>query len=343
MGGFIREYENVYTRSMSLFSAQCWYRGQRNGFFELTEGNAYLKPLFIYEPSRGTSVYYVVNDPVVGPFPGIAYFLEHPDLFDTYGDAYLRDCEELRLIEREKQPISFIELFRKMEYNWRFLTMVGIMEYAEDTRLLQKTLNLRTKTEDVSYLTENYALERAKVELGARADQAMFLTAEEISTRTFPSQEEYRARRAGYIYYEDKFYPGLSKADFQKRFEAHLQEELLPVQETQSLTGVAAQPGYARGRARLVLSKEAASDVKAGDILVTYMTTPDFLPAMRKAAAIVTDEGGITCHAAIVARELGIPCVIGTKYATRLIHSGDEVEVDAGTGTVTILAPSSPS
>ncbi len=64
------------------------------------------------------------------------------------------------------------------------------------------------------------------------------------------------------------------------------------------------------------------------------MTVPDFVPAMRKAAAIVTDEGGITCHAAIIARELGKPCVIGTKFATKVFRDGDLVEVDSEVGVV---------
>jgi pyruvate,water dikinase len=67
------------------------------------------------------------------------------------------------------------------------------------------------------------------------------------------------------------------------------------------------------------------------------MTTPDFVPAMRKAVAIITDEGGITCHAAIVSRELGKPCIIGTKIATKALKDGDVVEVDADNGVVRII------
>ena len=64
------------------------------------------------------------------------------------------------------------------------------------------------------------------------------------------------------------------------------------------------------------------------------MTRPDFMPLMRKAKAVITDEGGITCHAAIVSRELGIPCIIGTKIATKVLKDGDMVEVDANKGIV---------
>jgi phosphohistidine swiveling domain-containing protein len=77
--------------------------------------------------------------------------------------------------------------------------------------------------------------------------------------------------------------------------------------------------------------------VKEGDIIVAPMTTPIHIPAMQKSAGIITDEGGITCHAAIVAREMKKPCIIGTKIATQVLKDGDLVEVDADNGVVRIL------
>ena len=76
---------------------------------------------------------------------------------------------------------------------------------------------------------------------------------------------------------------------------------------------------------------------KEGNILVTTMTRPDFVPLMKKASAIITDEGGITCHAAIVSRELGIPCIIGTKNATKTLKDSDEVEMDLVSGQINIV------
>lgn len=84
-------------------------------------------------------------------------------------------------------------------------------------------------------------------------------------------------------------------------------------------------------------SKEMMKKIKKGDILVTSMTTPDFVPAMKKASAIITDEGGITCHAAIISRELEKPCIVGTKIATKVLKDDDVVEVDAYKGVVKIL------
>ena len=71
-----------------------------------------------------------------------------------------------------------------------------------------------------------------------------------------------------------------------------------------------------------------------GDILVSAATNPNLMPAIRQAAAIITDEGGLTCHAAIVSRELEIPCLVGTKIATKVLKDGDKVEVDAERGVV---------
>ena len=76
---------------------------------------------------------------------------------------------------------------------------------------------------------------------------------------------------------------------------------------------------------------------KTGTILVTSMTRPEFMPLMRKAKAVITDEGGVTCHASIVSRELKIPCIIGTKNATKIIKSGDIVKMDLKKGTVKII------
>lgn len=104
------------------------------------------------------------------------------------------------------------------------------------------------------------------------------------------------------------------------------------------LTGQVASQGYARGRARVILSQNDFSKFKEGEILVTSMTRPEYLPIMKMAAAFVTNEGGITCHAAIVARELGKPCIIGTRNATQIIKDGDLVEVRANHGTVRILS-----
>ncbi|MGC8982185.1 MAG: phosphoenolpyruvate synthase [Desulfurococcaceae archaeon] len=100
--------------------------------------------------------------------------------------------------------------------------------------------------------------------------------------------------------------------------------------------GLPASPGVAAGVARVIFNPKSqeAMEFKEGDILVTKMTDPDWVPLMKKAAAIVTDEGGMTSHAAIVSRELGIPCIVGTGNATKVLAGNPEVTVDASRGVV---------
>jgi pyruvate, water dikinase len=100
------------------------------------------------------------------------------------------------------------------------------------------------------------------------------------------------------------------------------------------LRGLGAAPGAASGPARILRSIAEVDKFHDGDVLVTRMTAPDWVPLMRRAAAIATDSGGMTCHAAIVSRELGIPCIVGTRTATETLRDGDVVTVDATRGLV---------
>jgi len=98
------------------------------------------------------------------------------------------------------------------------------------------------------------------------------------------------------------------------------------------LKGLGAAPGIAIGSVKILKSAKEIDKIQKGDVLVAKMTSPDYVPAMKKAVAIITDEGGMTCHAAIVSRELGIPCIVGTTNATQLLKDGQVVTVDAKRG-----------
>ena len=109
------------------------------------------------------------------------------------------------------------------------------------------------------------------------------------------------------------------------------------VAEMSEIKGMTASVGKVTGRVVVLASVKQLDKVKEGDIIVSPMTRPEHLAGMKKAAAIVTDDGGITCHAAIVARELKKPCIIGTRIATKVLKDGDIVEVDADNGVVRIM------
>ncbi len=118
------------------------------------------------------------------------------------------------------------------------------------------------------------------------------------------------------------------------RFIQSLHKKANTVGEGKLLKGFSASPGYAKGVAKVVLSSKDFHKLHAGEILITTMTSVDFVPVMERAAAFVTNEGGITSHAAIVAREMNKPCIIGTRIATKVLKDGDLVEVDAFRGIV---------
>ncbi len=137
-----------------------------------------------------------------------------------------------------------------------------------------------------------------------------------------------------YYWNKNKFavYDG-KKAE--KMIEENIKEE--EIEGENSLGGVIASAGKYVGRVRVVLHPSELNEFQEGEILVAEMTSPDYVPAMKKAGAIITDKGGVTCHAAVVSRELGVPCVVGAGNATKILKTGELVEVNANHNSVKIL------
>ncbi len=148
--------------------------------------------------------------------------------------------------------------------------------------------------------------------------------------------EDIRARLDGFVLLNGELYLKRDVDRVLTEKNLGLAEEKI-AEDVSEIRGQSASNGQVRGKVRLILFKSQVGELEEGEVLVTEMTNPDFVQAMKKAAAIITDEGGIMCHAAIVARELGKPCIIGTKFATKILKDGDLVEVDAGNGIVTLI------
>lgn len=172
--------------------------------------------------------------------------------------------------------------------------------------------------------------------LGGRRELANFLMPEEFPE--LPPEEVLLARTKGIVSADGTINHVGTLDEFASSHPEYVFEGLFDkIGEVSELKGQAAFRGVKQGRVRVVKNKQQMQIFEACEIMVSPMTTPDFLPAMKKAAAFVTDEGGVTCHAAIVARELKKPCIIGTKVATKALKDGDLVEVDADKGVVMIL------
>lgn len=230
----------------------------------------------------------------------------------------------------KQKQLSFkkvIEELKPSAEDLEYLSMAKRFVYIKDARddfrresvfysnNLWKELSIRLgiPTEDTSYLQD--------------ADIIAFL-----NNKVSVSQQIISQRKKGFALYINKnknvmCIQGDAIKKLLEMFDLSFQEEKI-----KDITGRVASKGKVSGKVVIVRGIKDLEKVEAGDILVAVTTHPDYVPAMRKAAAIVTDEGGITSHAAIVSREFGMPCIVGTKLATKSLKDGDLVEVDADKG-----------
>jgi len=164
-----------------------------------------------------------------------------------------------------------------------------------------------------------------------------FLTFQEVKENNLPQIKELQNRKKGYIYFKNKLYTNISLKNFTKKNNFFISNNKEENNSKKEIKGKIAFHGVVRGVVKILFERSDVDKIKPGNVLVSPMTTPNYIQAMEKASAIITDEGGITCHAAIIAREMQKPCIIGTKNATQVLHDGDLVEVDANKGIIKIL------
>ena len=264
---------------------------------------------------------------------------QSPELFDRYTSAHQERVDDLKNYWAKGCVTDVHELVKVVDSIFATMYYFDWMYYSaldERTPASVKDKALKMREQDI-YLDEtDRFIRKSLVAIYphlAGYEQGI-LRAEIVSP---PALEILQARWRHFVVVGEhsNFVGTLEK--YQSAHPELLFEELVAPVGITELTGQIGSKGFARGKVRIMRRKEQIGEAEEGEILVATMTTPDFVPAMRKAAAIVTDEGGIMCHAAIVARELKKPCVIGTKFATQVLHDGDLVEVDAEKGIVRIL------
>lgn len=340
--GSKRKFERFCNRSMPIMTAQYWYRGERYGLGKIINDVDYYNPLFVYKKNKGVDIYYESDngneDNVL-----VSCFKNNPKKFEILAKKYKRECNKMLSFIIKAKPKDFSKIFNLHVSFWpKLCLMISLGDLLKQKRLriiAQHAYKLRKQTEKVEYLSGNNLLALANQILPDLSEFIYFLTFEEIRSGNIPSRKELLKRKEGYIYFEDKIYTDLALKDFKKKKRISFKKERMNeiIKKDIILSGDTAMKGRAKGKVRVIFEEYQLSRVKDGDILVTAMTTPDYIFAMKKAAAFVTNEGGITCHAAIVAREMKKPCIIGTKNATKILRNGDFVEVNANKGVVKIL------
>jgi phosphohistidine swiveling domain-containing protein len=242
--------------------------------------------------------------------------------------------KEIRKIRKafEKRKSDLNRIFKEIKPSHKLKNLIEFLKenvFLRDYRdMVRQKLNLQ--------------LRKFYQEVGQRLDlnvkQVAVLTNEEIveylnKNKKFPKKEIKQRERNYLLIQKDKKYWVYSGKNALVKFRKEL-KEVIENKKILELHGIIASKGVAKGIVKVVYTNKDLYKINKGDILVACMTRQDFVPAMRKCSAIVIDEGSITCHAAIIARELSVPCLVAIKQATRVLKDGDLVEVDANKGAV---------
>ena len=265
------------------------------------------------------------------------------------GDRWTKEDILARLSETNKERAK-IELENRL--NGRKERELGIEKvisnFSDNDKVIinqiRKSIFIRTKRGE--YFHESAALirpflDKVAQELGVTYMELISLSSPEI-IKALRGEIDYKKciknRQESFLIYHDlqngsEVLEGKEAENFVSKH-SFLK---MAVDNVSEIKGNIAHGGKIKGVVKILILNQDMQKVNAGDILVTPMTTANLLPAMEKAGAFITDEGGITCHAAIIAREMKKPCIIGTKIATKVLKDGDEVEVDAERGVVRIL------
>jgi phosphoenolpyruvate synthase/pyruvate phosphate dikinase len=220
-----------------------------------------------------------------------------------------------------------IDLFEEQQRN------VAIDQLVRDARIDQ-LLKVRRETDNFVPGTDaiiRKSLQAAFPDYGQYVD---VISLEEAFNQALPAKNELQQRLEYYLYTNSSFYQNRQAVEAQYRYRL---EDEKHHDEITELSGQVACKGMVQGRITLVFGRKDLHKMREGDIIVSPSVTPDFMPALHKSKAIITNEGGIISHAAIISRELQKPCIIGTQIAAHVLHDGDLVEVDAYNGVVRVL------
>lgn len=331
-------YRKVISREKTIIETEIYYKGEYEGIKSLTKDLYYFKPLFVYDKKKEiTNIYY--NDSALEEDPKNIYYYMQDDIKKTkelYANA-LSSCEYLNEIidSDDENDFNYKEFIRNMLIIYPFTSLGNLAGYFENISIELKELliDFRNNYDYILYKANGYLHVKAKNMLPKEYQEHIkFLFIEEVFQNKMPSIDIIEKRKNGYIFFNNR----LELVDDISSWFERKNILIKSLEDGKTIKGSIAYNGKKTGKVCQIFKKEYFKKFEKGDILVTTMTTPKFTPILKIAGAIVTDEGGITCHAAIIARELKIPCIIGCKNATEILKDGMIIEVNANEGIVNI-------
>lgn len=329
----IKPFSLAITRPQSLIESEISYKGEYEGIQKITRNLYYFKPLFVYNPkNENVEVYY--NELDLEEDPRLMYYYMDLD-FEKIEKYFTRTIQKnivyIKDVLSQKKEVNLSIFVQKILSIYPFISLGQLAGHYENIseRLRNFLIEFRNHYDSIVHEACDYILERILEELPLEYKSFIsFLTLEEYFGK-LPTIQELQLRTKGYIFYE-KLY---TTSSYEKWFLKH--HVSIEVIKDTSFHGSVAYSKNAMGRVCIVYSEKDFSKFRDGDILVTPMTVPKFMNIIKRAGGIITDEGGVTCHACIIARELKISCVVGCKNATKVLKDGDIVKVDGATGNIT--------
>lgn len=330
-----QEYRKIMTRPQNLIDCECWDEGERLMLPKKFKDLIFFDPLFIYTQNKAVAIYYNFTDPEQNLQPLIDFLEKNHTWIKREKIDFDNNCQKIREIIKNKLN-DYIELNRLIKEIWPMIAVANVLGSTEFFKVSKKLRSLciivRNESDDVLHPAINYLTKLVSVLIFDKKFINQILYSE-FEKNIIPPRAELKKRNNGWLYHNGKVV-----YDFERYFQENNIEIVNPSKHFGSIiTGDIACKGFATGRVRIVFELSDLRKIKEGDVIVTPMTTPEMVPVLKKVSAIITDEGGITCHASITSRELGVPCIIGTVSATQILNNGDLVEVDASGGVVKIL------
>lgn len=340
-------YQKMFARDFSLALLQIWYFGEYSDPRQWTEKKQPYGPYLFFIRTGPTVEVWVDQRGVDWVKAEIALqvgnnFSTVRSIADTYQakiaiiQGLLDTLPVLSLIELKKFVAQVRDAWVWFEAFW---WLVELAETAPNMAgELPYLLEVRKRTEKLAPAADAIIRKSFIAAYPKLSDYAGVVTLEEVFSGNFPAVDVLNKRITHYIYTDDTLFERETISDIEKKFSIKVENQKEEsFSASKIIKGKVAYPGKVQGIVRKVYGTAQLAEFKKDEILVAASTTPDLITALHLAAAIVSDEGGIVCHAAIVARELKKPCIIGTKIAMDVLKDGDTVEVDATLGIVKLL------
>lgn len=334
------KYKKVYTREYSLLTLCAWQEYQQK---YLSKDFDWKIPPIIFDVHNDLTSVYIEQSHLLEREEKVSTKINNDHAYiNNVFEKYRQTLEASNQYTNRKKKINSLEelenFYQLSVQGWLGYGLSYFVPTMSDAPQQMKDVAMSFRESSDHFLEDNDKIYKESL-------PRIFINLENLSNyiasfelRNPPEKNILEARANHYVFYDEH---SITTETLEKTLEKTGNLIISDEQEVEAnvneIKGQIAMKGKTQGNVRIIGKKSEIEKLQDGEILVATMTTPDYIPAMQKASAFITDEGGITCHAAIIAREMKKPCIIGTKIATKVLKDGDLVEVDANEGVVRIM------